>query len=324
MKHRITAIALLLSMAAGLLAGCGEEIGNSGTQQQEGWPVRITAVLPHADQGYWTDVGLAVAERAAELGVDAKVVNPQLNYNVPQMVELIRQQIAAQVDALIVQGIDDPDYRAALADAAAQGVQVVLVDTDLADSFDHLYVGTDNYDAGVRMGEELIRISGGEAVVAVLSGAPGYPNLDERVAGLRDAVAGCPGIEIRRLEYNDYDSLTALEKYNQILREDPDVDTLICVEGTGGQTVGQMLSTATCPLGNILVFDLSDETVMGVENGLIDGVMVQQQKEMGRIAVEEILRYLEQGAYSAKVIYTPVAFYTADQLKGGAADEHII
>ena len=144
------------------------------------------------------------------------------------------------------------------------------------------------------------------------------------MAGLRDAVAGCPGIEIRRLEYNDYDSLTALEKYNQILREDPDVDTLICVEGTGGQTVGQMLSTATCPLGNILVFDLSDETVMGVENGLIDGVMVQQQKEMGRIAVEEILRYLEQGAYSAKVIYTPVVFYTADQLKGGAADEHII
>ena len=323
MKHRITAIALLLSMAAGLLAGCGEEIANNDLSQAAGsWPVRITAVLPHADQRYWTDVGNAVAEQAQQLGADAKVVTPQLNYNVPQMVELIRQAIATQIDALIVQGIDDAGYRAALSDAVAQGILVVLVDTDLPDDFDHLYVGTDNYAAGVQMGEQLIEISGGQAVVAVLSGAPGYPNLDERVAGLRDAVADCPGIEIRRVEYNEYDSLTALEKYNLILQEDPDVDTLVCVEGTGGQTVGQMISPENCPLEQILVFDLSEETLQGVENGLIDGVLLQQQSEMGRIAVKEIMRCLEQGSYSGTVHYTPTAFYTAQQLKEGAADEN--
>lgn len=323
MKYRLITIALLLSAAAGLLAGCGEELGHTDLPNSgEDWPVRITAVLPHADQGYWTDVGNAVTEQAQQLGTDAKVVTPQLNYNVPQMVELIRQAIATQIDALIVQGIDDAGYRAALSDAVAQGILVVLVDTDLPDDFDHLYVGTDNYAAGVQMGEQLIEISGGQAVVAVLSGAPGYPNLDERVAGLRDAVAGCPGIEIRRVEYNEYDSLTALEKYNLILQEDPDVDTLVCVEGTGGQTVGQMISPENCPLEQILVFDLSEETLQGVENGLIDGVLLQQQSEMGRIAVEEIMRCLEQGSYSGTVHYTPTAFYTAQQLKEGAADEN--
>ena len=322
MKHRITAIVILLFMTVGFLAGCGEEIGSSGLAQGE-WPVRITAVLPHEDQGYWTDVGDAISARAKELGADAKVVTPQLNYNVPQMVDMIRQAIAAQTDALIVQGIDDPDYRAALADAAAQGILVVLVDTDLPDDFEHLYVGTDNYDAGVQMGERLIEISGGRAVVAVMSGAPGYPNLDERVAGLKDAVADCPGIEIRRVDYDEYDTLTALETYNRIFSEDPDVDTLICVEGTGGQTVGLMLNPENCSLKNILVFDLAEESVAGAKNGLIDGIMAQQQKKMGSIAVEEILRHVEQGSYSAQKHYTPVVFYTQRQLEEGVADELI-
>ena len=43
---------------------------------------------------------------------------------------------------------------------------------------------------------------------------------------------------------------------------------------------------------------------------------------MGRIAVKEIMRCLEQGSYSGTVHYTPTAFYTAQQLKEGAADEN--
>ena len=134
-----------------LLAGCGtEKPGTTPESAPADWPLRISAILPHDDQGYWTTLGAGILERAGELEADAKIVTPQLNYNISQMIELIRQATAAQVDAIIVQGIEDPDYLRALEDASDAGVQVVMVDTNVAETFPHLYVGTDNYAAGVQ------------------------------------------------------------------------------------------------------------------------------------------------------------------------------
>ena len=298
-----------------LLAGCGtEKPGTTPESAPADWPLRISAILPHDDQGYWTTLGAGILERAGELEADAKIVTPQLNYNISQMIELIRQATAAQVDAIIVQGIEDPDYLRALEDASDAGVQVVMVDTNVAETFPHLYVGTDNYAAGVQLGRELIRETDGKAVVAVLTGAEGYPNLDARLRGLQDVIKEQPGIEIRRVEYDEYDSLTVMEKYNLILREDPDVDTIVCVEGTGGQTFGRLLTPDTCPLKHLLGFDLSDETLMGLSSGLIDGSLVQQQKEMGRMAVEELVRYFDEGAYRSMTLYTPTVYVTAQDL----------
>lgn len=305
-----------------LLAGCGAEGAHSTLESAPAsWPLRISAILPHDDQGYWTTLGEGVCEKAEELGADAKIITPQLNYNISQMIELIRQAAAARVDAIIVQGIEDAEYLQALEDAADAGIQVVMVDTNVPEAFPHLYVGTDNYAAGVQLGRELIRETDGRAVVAVLTGAAGYPNLDARVRGLQDTIKEQPGIEIRRVEYDEYDSLTVMEKYNLIRREDPDVDTIVCVEGTGGQTFGRMLTPETCPLEHILAFDLSEETLTGLGSGLIDGVLLQQQKEMGRIAVEELVRYFQQGAYDSMTLYTPTVYVTAEDLNEEGAYE---
>ena len=188
--------ALLLAFSLG---GC---TASDDVRGDDTATMRISAILPHNDYGYWTTVAEGVMEAGERLPVDTKVYLPQLNYNVAQMTELIRQQIAAQVDAIIAQGIEDETYLAALEEARGRGIRIVFVDTDVPDFPDHLYVGTDNYQAGRRMGERLVQVTGGQARVAVLSGAPGYPNLELRLKGLRDAVRDETGIEITRVEYD--------------------------------------------------------------------------------------------------------------------------
>ena len=296
--------------ALALFAACG----HSGSSQASGGvdTPRVSVILPHNDYGYWTAVAEGVEEEAARHPLSVKVYLPQLNYNVDQMAELIRQQIAAQVDALVVQGIEDEGYRAALEDAKAQGIEVLLIDTELPDFEASVYIGTDNYDAGVQMGEKLIEVTGGKAVAAVLSGAPGYPNLEERLAGLRDAVAGSPGIEIRTVEYDEYDALTVMEKYHEIRQKYPDVDTLVCIEGTGAQTLGQLQEEPI--YRHILGFDDSDEGLQGLRSGILDGLMVQQNRLMGQLCVRQIARRQEQGSYSTDLIYTEVRWITAQDL----------
>ena len=274
--------------------------------------IRITALLPHKDYGYWSIMGEGILAGGEEYGADVKIVIPRMNYDVAQMTGLIRQETAARVDALIVQGIEDKDYLEALGKAQAQGILIVLVDTDVEGIFPHLYVGTDNYAAGKKMGEAVAAATGGHGTVAVLSGAENYPNLEERYDGICKALEQYPDLTVACLEYDQYDSLRVMEKYQTIAREHPEVDTLVCIEGTSGQTLGTRLTGETRKFSHILVFDLVDETIQGLRAGAFEGVMEQQQANMGRISVYEIIRYLEYGGKWERKILTDVNFVTPE------------
>lgn len=308
--RKIFALAVAVLMAL-LLISC--EKSKEEPYHKNTTTMRISAILPHNDFSYWSSVADGILEKADELPVDAKVYMPQLNYNIPQMTELIRQQTAAQVDAIIVQGIEDEEYLETLEKARKQGIQIVFVDTDIPEFADHLYVGTDNYQAGFEMGRRLIEVSGGCAKVAIISGAPEYPNLNLRIDGIRDAVAEEEEIQIQRVDYDYYDALTILELYHEISQESPDVDTLLCVEGTAAHTLG-IAGYRTQIFENLIGFDDSVEALAGVRSGLIDGLIVQQNREMGKICVEELYRWKETGAYSSNMILTGVSWLTAEDL----------
>lgn len=74
------------------------------------------------------------------------------------------------------------------------------------------------------LGEELINVTDGEANVAVISGEPGFSNLEERLEGLQDAIKDCPKIHLGDVQYDNYDGLTVMKMYYQNAE---DADTIV-------------------------------------------------------------------------------------------------
>lgn len=283
---------------------------------------RVTAVLPHDDLGYWTSVANGLRDAQADFPVDVKISFPSTNYSVPQMVELIKAATAAQVDAIIVQGVEDSHYIAALENAREMGVKILFVDTDLPDFPDHVYIGTDNYAAGRMLGEQLVEASGGgEARIGIISGAPGYPNLELRVQGFRDVISVYPEMKILQMEYDQYDSLTLIEKYEVLSRPELGLDTLVCVEGTAAMTMGGMLEKRAEGFRYVTGFDYSEESLAALREGMVDGLMIQQPYGMGYRCIEECARFAAGKGYSQKVIHMDTTFITAGDLdeEGGYA-----
>lgn len=308
--RKILALAVAVLIAL-LLFSCAKN--NEEAAPMDTSTMRISAILPHNDFSYWTELANGIWEAAQELPVDVKIYTPQMSYNVHQMTELIRQQTAAQVNAIIVQGTEDEDYLKALEAAQEQGIQIVFVDTDVPEFADHLYVGTDNYQAGYETGLHLIEMSGGSAKVAVMSGASEFPNLNLRLKGIQDAVANEEDVQILRVEYNNFDALTAVEIYHAVQKENSNIDTLVCIEGTGAHALG-MSPVGERKLKNLIGFDDSVGGLAGVRSGLIDGLIVQENKKMGKLCIEELYRWHETGAYSSDKILTGVAWVTAEDL----------
>ena len=92
----------------------------------------------------------------------------------------------------------------------------------------------------------------------------------------------------------------------------PEADAIVCLEGTGGQMLGRMLTKESSKVKYIFAFDNTQEACKGLENGVIQGLLIQNQKEMGSIAVQEICRYLQEGSYSAPVVNTSTQIMTAE------------
>lgn len=313
-KKSVAGILMLLVLCC-VLGGCKAGIPVAGTDI-----TRVTVILPHFDDGYWMLIEEGIEQSGEKLkkscGIDIKILKPQLNYNIPQMVELLKQQIAAKVDVLVVQGNEDEEYIDTLKEAWSEGIQIICVDTDIKSFPEHLYIGTDNYEAGKMLGEELINVTDGEANVALISGEPGFSNLEERLEGLQDAVKDYPKIHLGDVQYDDYDGLTVMKMYYQ---NTEGADTIVFLEGTGGVTISSQFKQRDDQYEHILGFD----AFYGVISGAIDGIIKQDTNMMGEQVVEEIANFIRNGEYSSETVYTDTQWLTVENYHSILSDAEL-
>lgn len=313
-KKSVVGILMLLVLCC-VLGGCKAGIPVAGTDI-----TRVTVILPHFDDGYWMLIEEGIEQSGEKLkkscGMDIKILKPQLNYNIPQMVELLKQQIAAKVDVLVVQGNEDEEYIDTLKEAWSEGIQIICVDTDIKSFPEHLYIGTDNYEAGKMLGEELINVTDGEANVALISGEPGFSNLEERLEGLQDAVKDYPKIHLGDVQYDDYDGLTVMKMYYQ---NTEGADTIVFLEGTGGVTISSQFKQRDDQYEHILGFD----AFYGVISGAIDGIIKQDTNMMGEQVVEEIANFIRNGEYSSETVYTDTQWLTVENYHSILSDAEL-
>ena len=313
-KKSVAGILTLLVLCC-VLGGCKAGIPVDGTDI-----TRVTVILPHFDDGYWMLIEEGIEQSGEKLkkscGMDIKILKPQLNYNIPQMVELLKQQIAAKVDVLVVQGNEDEEYIDTLKEAWSEGIQIICVDTDIKSFPEHLYIGTDNYEAGTMLGEELINVTDGVANVALISGEPGFSNLEERLEGLQDAVKDYPKIHLGDVQYDNYDGLTVMKMYYQ---NTEGADTIVFLEGTGGVTISSQFKQRDDQYEHILGFD----AFYGVISGAIDGIIKQDTNMMGEQVVEEIANFIRNGEYSSKTVYTDTQWLTVENYHSILSDAEL-
>ncbi len=108
---------------------------------------------------------LGAKEAAAQLGMKIDYMGP-IRINPAEQMNLLEKSIAAKPDAIFVQGIKEQHYDLLISKAIDQGIPVITVDADEPAEPTIAYVGTDNWEAGRRMGELVVKDAAGKAVSA--------------------------------------------------------------------------------------------------------------------------------------------------------------
>jgi ribose transport system substrate-binding protein len=275
------------------------------------------AVVPKVAVPFFDDCNAGAQEAANALGVNYQWVVPQ-NTQGSTQVKIIEDLIARQVDGIAISINEPKSVEGVIQQAVDAGIKVLTFDSDSANSARSMYIGTINEQAGVTMGNSMAEAIGGEGKVAIITGQLGASNLNERIDGVKKALEDYPGIEIVALEGTEDDLARAVSVTEAVLRANPDLAGIFGISQVGGPAAAKVLEQREFNdmAGNLKVFAFDDlpDTIRGVKEGYITGIMVQRPVTMGRLAVEQLVAQIQGDVTDPENIDTGVTVVNADNL----------
>jgi ribose transport system substrate-binding protein len=220
---------------------------------------------------------------------------------------IVDDLLAKGVDGIAISPVDPANQTAMLNDAAKQAL-VFTHDSDAPDSKRECYVGTNNVAAGRQAGELIKEALPQGGRIALFVGKLDARNAQERLQGIKDAIAGTK-IEIIDVRTDDTDQVRAKANVSEMLVSHPDVAALVGLWSYNGPAILNAVRDAgRVGQVKIIAFDEDDETLTGVKGGAIVATVVQQPFEFGYQSVRLLERALKgdrSGIAASKQVFIP-------------------
>ncbi len=275
------------------------------------------AVIPKVAVPFFDDCNNGAKAAADKIGVQYQWVVPQNTQGATQ-VRILEDLIAKKVDGIAISVNEPKSVEAAIKKAVASGIKVLTFDSDSPHSGRSMYIGTINTAAGVTMGESMAKAIDGDGEVAILTGQLGAVNLNERIGGIKSALAKYPKIKIVATEGTEDDLAKAVSTTESIFRAHPALKGIFGVSQVGGPAVSKVMATKEfgAKKGTVKVFAFDDlpDTIKGVKEGYIQGIMVQRPITMGKLAVEHLVDQITGKETTPKNVDTGVNVVTSQNL----------
>jgi ribose transport system substrate-binding protein len=202
--------------------------------------------------------------------------------------------------------------------AEQSGIKVLTYDSDSPKSGRSMYIGTNNEQAGATMAETMGKALNGQGEVAIITGQLGAVNLNERIAGIKKGLAKYPGIKVVETQGTDDDLARGVSVVETTLRAHPNLKGIFGVSQVGGPAVAKVLNTrefgAMKGKLEVLAFDDLPDTLKGLKDGYIQGIMVQRPVTMGSLAVDHLVAQIQGQEGQPKDIDTGVTVVTKDNM----------
>jgi ribose transport system substrate-binding protein len=260
-------VPVFVLVAAVLIASCAKQYH----EETE----RYVFVATNINLPYWQEAQAGFLDAAKALGVKGELIGPTAYAPNAELV-MFRQVVEEHPAGICLSAARPEIFQPEIDKAVAQGIPVICVDADVPDSKRVLYIGTDNVKAGresLKQMAALVRDHGSIAVITI----PGQRNLDDRVAGVVDALKNFPAIKLTKILDDKGDVESASDQVSKMIQKKEKVDGIICLEAAGGSgAAGALHGLHMEGKLPIVAFDDDPEALDWIDVGAISATITQK------------------------------------------------
>ena len=233
---------------------------------------------------YWQEAQAGLFRGAAQLQVKAEMLGPD-TYDPKAEHEQFQDVLKRKPSGILVSASDPNLLKEDIDAAIAQGIPVIAVDADTPSSKRLLFIGTDNYKAGVMGAQVLAKALQGKGSVVVFT-MPEQINIRDRLRGYRDVLADHPQIKISEVIDMKGDPRVVFDKTMELVEKGANVDGFICLTSISGPEVAEVLSRKKTTGKVVVAMDADQRTLDGIQKGLISATVAQKPFTMTFLGIK--------------------------------------
>jgi len=265
-KHAGALASFLILLVAAVIVSCAKPYH---AETEHYYFVATNINLP-----YWQEAQAGFLDAAKALGVKADLVGPE-TYDPGAEATIFRDLVDKQPSGICLSAARTDFFRADIDKAILTGVPVICVDADVPESKRVLYIGTDNVRAGKESVKRMAALAAKGNIIVIT--IPGQKNLDDRLAGVADALKNFPALKLTKIVDDKGDWRNAFDQISDMILKKEKIDGIICLEAAGGPGAADALSrfdmAGKLP---IVAFDKDPKTLDLIEKGAISSTIAQK------------------------------------------------
>jgi ribose transport system substrate-binding protein len=235
---------------------------------------------------YWQEAKAGLGRAANVLGVKAEMAGPD-TYDPKAEREEFLSTVKKKPTGIMVSASDAGLMKPEIDAAIAQGIPVITIDSDAADSKRLMFIGTDNYKAGVMGARVVVAKLGGKGNVVIYT-MPEQANLKDRLHGYRDVFGEHPQIKILEIVDIKGDPRVAFDQTVELVEKNTKVDAYVSLVSSAAAEVATVLERKNISGKVVVSMDTDDRTLEGIQKGTITATIGQKPFTMAFLGVKQL------------------------------------
>lgn len=180
-------------------------------------------------------------DAARDMNFRASWVGPAV-FNTDEMIRQMEIAIAEKADGIITHGLDPEAMIPVLEEADSAKIPVVVTNSDIPKAPRLAYIGTDPTKLGNLGAEAIIKeLDGKPPVVAAMVALLDYNIGIEMINSYKDKLSEEEGYKFVTLTESEEDPIIAMERWQTIFTDYPDVNVVICTTNIGSVAAAKVV-----------------------------------------------------------------------------------
>lgn len=293
----ILTVVLIAASLAVLVSITRRALSEQRPGTEEAHRYHLVLVARRIDSPFWQEVYQGAREAGFSSGAVVELSGPASDAERTSFEEYMDYAVMARAHGIISYIRNSEQASVSIKQAAERGIPVVTLENDAVGSVRQSHVGISGYELGRIFGTLTSSVldSGGKALVILDNQVPlSAENL--MLSSMREQLVGQGNIVLQPLAVASGGQLSPDEIIRRTLIEDSDIDLVVTLTVEDTIRVAQaVIDLNRSNRISILSFRESPEILEYVRKGLIQTVVAINAQQMGRLAVESMLEYLETG-----------------------------
>lgn len=245
---------------------------------------KVGVVLKAMDSEHWLAVRSRMENTAREKGMRLIVMAPENEAAYAEQEQIVRDLLAADVDALVIAPVDIDRADVYVGMAAERAVPLLTIDEKITDV---PYIGSDNYAIGQMAAAYMAEHIPEGGTVGILAGVAQQDAHRQRVAGFRDYVREHGGLRLVAVTMDAAQYREAALQTERMIEEHPDLDGLFVTSAI--MSLGAVDTLSAHAAHPVLVgVDTQNDALRALRDGRIDAIISQDGNDTGRAAIEAV------------------------------------